>query len=84
MPVAWVAASFEPCARLLCAMQVAKAVQPHAAVVMYDWSSASLWDLIDCINKIVSGSRKVLSIGVLAPGDQAGSVGKLVVLPSEP
>lgn len=53
--------------------QVKDAVQPNVAVVVYDWKNFTLHEIVRYIKKAI-GIGKVMSVGVVAPGDTPGCV----------
>ncbi|KAG2482802.1 hypothetical protein HYH03_018292 [Edaphochlamys debaryana] len=62
--------------RVANADQVAHAVLPNVAYVVYDWKNYTLQELLRYIKKVL-GAQKVVSIAVIAPGNKPGQVSLL-------
>ena len=56
-------------------MQLASAVLPNVAVIVYDWKNFTFQELVRHIKQVL-GSSKVTTIAVIAPGNKPGCVGE--------
>ncbi|KAG1656030.1 hypothetical protein FOA52_005658, partial [Chlamydomonas sp. UWO 241] len=64
-------------------MVLASAALPTVAVVVYDWSTFTLQEIVRYIKRAV-GVSKVTSVGVIAPGSFPGSVSVLALHETTP
>ena len=54
---------------------MAASALPNVAVIVYDWKSFTLQELVQSIKKAI-GTSKVTSVAVIAPGNKPGCVGE--------
>jgi hypothetical protein len=59
-----------------CSWQLVQTVQQDVAVVVYDWKSFTMPDLVMFIKRVL-GASKVTSVAVVAPGMEPGAVSLL-------
>ena len=54
---------------------MAASALPNVAVIVYDWKTFTLQELVQSIKKAI-GTGKVTSVAVIAPGNKPGWIGE--------
>jgi len=51
-------------------------VHPHVGVVVYDWRTWTIQELLRAVRRVLGSGGQVASLAVLAPGNKPGCVGE--------